>query len=487
LTVGAPATSRGSIWTRFPGLTQTPDVWLGFALFLTAAAVRVALAGLPPYGDEAAHYFVSRHLGQVPANVQPPADVTDWLFWQRPAFSLLLWPGAQFGFEGYRVWNGLLVALLPVLVFTLARQAGAGRSSAAVVGAIAVVHPSVVLWSVRVFPDALMASIVLCGLGLHLAGRRGAAALLLLVATWVKEPAALALAASVAHTAVQGWRAGRNRAWTLRLDKATSLGLYCLLVSPLPILVSILLLGGATPGWSSGPLQISHWDSFFLSVWLLVPILAALRSPRSIVLAAWAFLFPAFYFAYASLGHGVEAWYLVLPNALALAASAPGLTALARLLPTLGRPGPRWAATGLAVALCLAWTLAPGSTPGKPVVTPVVGAQASLAESIELAAADTSLRDAMRMAQATGREQLLAVDVGWFYIFYPLSESFDEVVWSYTFPDFGDQELEPWMGIGVVTFVQKDPKPQNAALLQRYASCTIWQDARHAVILADEC
>ncbi|HEX2066910.1 MAG TPA: hypothetical protein VHI93_08875, partial [Candidatus Thermoplasmatota archaeon] len=151
----APARWRASPWLP------------AAAAYALALAARAWLLDAPVYGDEAAHFYVARHLGASPANLVPDLGVPQWLFWQRPLFSLLLWPGAALSFEGYRIWHILLSSLLAPLAMAVVAQAGGRRVPQWTAGVAAALLPGLVGWGVRVFPDSLMATLFLGAVWLH--------------------------------------------------------------------------------------------------------------------------------------------------------------------------------------------------------------------------------------------------------------------------------------------------------------------------------
>ncbi|HET6399328.1 MAG TPA: hypothetical protein VFH47_07220 [Candidatus Thermoplasmatota archaeon] len=99
------------------------------ALWALAFALRLLLAGGGAYGDEAAHYYMARHGPQDPDNVVPAGDLLSRIWWERPLFSVLLAPGAAFGFLGYRVGHAAAAATTPREAGRMRYQASTPRPS----------------------------------------------------------------------------------------------------------------------------------------------------------------------------------------------------------------------------------------------------------------------------------------------------------------------------------------------------------------------
>ncbi|MEK6985001.1 MAG: hypothetical protein AABX89_01290 [Candidatus Thermoplasmatota archaeon] len=450
------------------------------ALYAVALAIRLWVAGGQPYGDEAAHYYVARHLGAGPTNVFPPQEM-EFLFWQRPFFSLLLWPGAQFGFEAYRLQGHLVSALLPVLVALLVRSGGGRVGWSIATGLVAAAWPPVVLWSVRVFPDPLLAALVLLGLLAWRSGRIGTAAALFLAATWVKEVGYLVPFALFATGLVAALRTREASLWPLRLNRPLTALAASLVLGPLPLLYDLAILGGPAPGWSTSPLNISHLDGLFFSVWLIPLLGLGLRWPTTRNLSAVALLYPGFYILYSMTGRGIEAWYMVLPSLLVLAAASLTLhEASTRVRPAL-RAVP---AALVAVALLVAFL--PSGTALRDLATPASPEQASLSELADGLARDTRLTEALDAIPEPQTVGIFSVDMPWFYVAYPLTERFAFLGVGLTV--FGT--LPEWRAAfddADWTVVAKNDAELNRAIRAGYADCLRHDNPDFAVFETDAC
>lgn len=454
-------------------------------LWAVAAAARLALLDGPLYGDESAHYAVSRGWGSDPDNVTPDYELNGALWWQRPLFSMLLAPGAAFGLDGYRIEHALLAALLPVLVAEVARKAGVRPLLAAGAGLAVALHPFFVLWGARVFPDAMMAALVLAGLRAHQARRPLAAAGLLLAAVWVKETAAVALLALLAWTLWSGRRAGDVDLWPMRLDRPSTALLFACVLAPLPLAHAILDVGGRLPGWSSTPLSWAHGSGFFLTAWIAVPVLAGLAWRRSRPFSLLALAYPAFYVAYAVLGHGVEFWYLVLPAALSVLAAAVALEVAARHASASVRASGKAAAAGLALILAIL-ILVPSTLGAKDLASPGAPPPASLAQLSDQLQGD-DLADVVAAIRADQWAVVFLVDPGWFHVDHPFAERAGALGWAYTTVNIPLGEWTYAVEGSDVTVLMKVGRPLNEALREAYADCIQYEDATYVLIEGPRC
>lgn len=447
--------------------------------------MRLMLLDGPIYGDEAVQYAMSRHWGADPVNVEPVYDLNGPLWWQRVMFPVVLSPGAALGIAAFRVEHALLASLLPVLAAGLLRQAGVRPLLAAGTGVAVAIHPTFVLWGARVFPDTLMACFVLAGLWAHVARRPILAALLLLAAVWTKEMAGLALLGLLVWTAMRGRRAGTVRLWPVELDRpATALAGACLL-APWPLVYAVLGLDGRMPGWSRMPLEWSHVSGVLASEWLIVPIVAGLFWPRSRPWSILSLAYALFYVMYGLTGRGVEAWYFVLPAALALLASAVALDTAARhskfSVRSAGQVG---AAFGLTVILVLA--AVPHTVAAKQAATPLAPTFTSLPQLDDLLQGD-HLMQTVSSIEGDQWGLVLIIDVGWFNVHYPFAERADMVQWHYT---DADRPIEQWAadveGAGA-TVVLKFEGPLNRAIRATYTDCVQFENGSYVVIDGSNC
>ena len=134
-----------------------------------------------------------------------------WFFWQRPFLALPFYPFAAHSFEAYRAAHIVLASTVPALGAWLLRSMGIGRSASVAAAVVLAVHPILLPWGVMVLPDSLVLALTLGALLAAQHGRPAATAVLLWVATWVKEVAfvtALALLVLACWRDADGRRAG---------------------------------------------------------------------------------------------------------------------------------------------------------------------------------------------------------------------------------------------------------------------------------------
>jgi hypothetical protein len=466
--------------------------WLPYvAAYALALAVRAWFLGTPVYGDEAAHFYVSRHLGMsphAPHVLYPETDATHWLFWQRPLFSLLLWPGAAVSFQGYRVWHALLSSLLAPLAMALVAQAGGDRWARAGVGVAVAVLPGIVGWGIRAFPDSLMAALFVAGVLLHGRGWHGRAAAAFLAAAWVKEVAAAGILAVFLSSLVQAMRRREVGVWPFRLDKACTAYLAAGFLAPVPLLVSVFALGGIPPGWSTSKATLGLLDGLFASAWLVPLVLLGLRWGRTRRLALWALVFPLFYGVYGVLLHrGVEGWYLVPPQVLALAAAAVALEeALRRVATPTGRRVGQAGAAALALLL-LASAVLPGRVGADAVALPLRGGSLPLPDLHAALGYRHPLDAPVAALPLDGSTDVMVVDVEWFYLYYPFAETANFTGWSYTFIEVPPATWAKAVEGPQATLLGKNDRPMNQALRVAYADCRVWENDGFAIFQGQRC
>lgn len=472
---------------------QVPRWVAPAGLFALAAAVRLAFVGTRPYGDEAHHYFVARFFGEGPANLYPPAE-HEWLFWWRPLFSLLLSPGAQFGFTGFRVGYMLLAAGIAPVVWWWLRGRGVSRTASILAGIVAALHPFLLVWGVRAFPDGLMVVFYVLGLALWERGRRLAGAVALLAATWVKEVALIGIAVLLAEEVWAALRRdGREVSVRLGVRHAMLAGVLALAYVPHWYAES---LGGRSPGWTRGGDLESVLDGAFTTVWFVPVVIAALawRSSRRPALHALAYL--GFYAVYhVAFGGAAERWYFVLPTVLALAA----VTALLDALWAQGRAAAAPRLARVTAPVCIAFVVAllavqaivPGDVAAKQeALHPQVDIiELSYEETLrEERARDHALWDVLAQADATDLQNVLAVDVAWFFSVWPLSEKADFVATAWTegaAPDWVWQVAVE--DIANMTLLRRSPTPLSLALQEVYADCIGAQNAEYVLLRGQGC
>jgi hypothetical protein len=406
------------------------DAAVAAVLAALAFAARWPLLGAPVYGDEAVHYAMARRLGGsggISFFEGGPWTLAH-LVAGRPLFALLHAPGAWFGFEGFRVLGAAFSALLPAAAYVLARRLGARPWLAAGAGAAVALHPSLVVWGARVFPDSLMAVFVVAGLAAHAAGRKGLAWLLVVAAVWVKESALGALGGLLVFEAVAlaRERSAAGTKWGTQGLWRRARPLAALAVAPVPLLVGHALFP-LWPGYASGGDVRSALEPLLLSSWLLAPLAAAWAVPRARPAAAAATGLLALYALHAAVrGRLLQGWYAVLPAALALALAAAVVEAGLR-----SRRWPRLAAPPLAVGLAGLMVLAvAGTTALGALAHPVQPrGEAGLPDTVDAVRREGADAEAMvRFQEARRPATVLEVDVFWHSVDYPLSGTRSTVV-----------------------------------------------------------
>jgi hypothetical protein len=468
-------------------------------LWASAFALRLTLLRAHPYGDEAAHFYIARHLATPPDNIHYVYPDFPFLFMpvesvfaQRPVFFLLLAPGALLGFEGFRVLHMALASLLPSVGVLLAQSWGARRWLAYAAGVALVIHPVFVTFGALVFSDTLATLLLAASLLARSHGRPAAAAGLLLAAIWTKEVLLVAAVALFAIELRREWRSGGS-VWPLRLGRTASGDLFVLLFGLLPTVASYFL-DGLFPGWGRGGDVWAAVDRLLVIPWLLPLLLLGLWWPRTRFPALLALLYPAFYLAYRmTTGRGLAIWHLPLPNFLVLVALAVLLDELLRRSGGGSRRAGARAAVVAVAALLLVQVAAPDAATWKQEVTAPIGQDTdfSLADTIRYnLQRDQDLWKAVQHAQ--GNESLLAVDVMWFYVLYPLSDHFDRVQYVYTvWVAPAQQELHPiaaaFERAGAVLLHVDDNSAVNRALRGTYSDCASFSTGDYRVYRPATC
>jgi hypothetical protein len=464
--------------------------WLpAVGLYVAALAARLPFLGTRPYGDEAHHYYIARHLGQGPDNIYRMLD-NEWLFWWRPLFSLALSPGAQAGFMGFRFGYMLLVAALAPLLWWWLRGRGVSQRASVVAGLLVAFHPFIVTWGVRAFPDELMAVGFVAGLALWERGRHAAGAVAFLAAAWVKEVAIVGIAVLFAEELLTGLRRD-GREVTVRLGARHAFLAVVLALAYVPHLYAEHI-GGRPPGWSRGGDVAGILDGAFTTVWFVPLVVAALwlRPSRRSALLALTYL--AFFAAYtAVLGGRAEQWYYVLPTVLGLAAVVAFVDALARdVRPALRRAARPVAA--VALAILAAQVLLPSTVAAKhEVLHP--GIEGMVEPNVLEAMRDEHLRDQdlwTAMAQMHGEdwENVFLVDVAWFFAIYPISERATYVATAYT---EGSSPNLVWAGaieaVANTTIMHRNLSPLSLAIGDVYADCITDASAQYVLLRGQDC
>lgn len=402
-------------------------------LFALAFAVRMALLKAVPYGDETAHYTMARTLGFLDSSVYWIDAASTFRLYPlvvaRPVFALAHWPGAAFGFEGFRVLGIAYAALLPLLVYVLARQLRVRVPAAVLAGLVVALHPAFVVWGSRVFPDTLMADLVLGGLIAYVAGRTRLSAVLMLLACLAKETALPAAAGLAAHAVLVGLRPspGGPSRWRRLQPAAWHVGATVLGTSG--VVVSYLIVP-RLPGWTSGGTVAQTLDALTLWPWLAIVPLLALWNRRLWPPAAALASTIAFYLAFVVLRDGnINGWYVLLPAALAVLLATAGFDQGMQ-----SRAWPRMAAVTLGVAFVFAAVVAVvGSENGGPLLHPATDrGEAGLVASIGFVRSENPwLAEAIRFQQEESPARVLDLDLGWFWLSYPFRGA-DQTAFSFT-------------------------------------------------------
>jgi hypothetical protein len=451
-----------------------------------ALAVRAAILDAHPYTAEAAHYAMARDLWHGVRNLDSlfddvVPDTFSWFFWQRPLLCLLYWPGAQFGFTGFRVEHILVSSAVPVLAAVLLRQLGTRPSYAYGCAAVLCVHPVLVPWSVLVLPDSTVAALTLAGLLAAHAGRPVLTGALLLAGAWVKE---VGFVTAAALFVLACWREAdgtRARPWPLRLGPFATVLLPVTLLSFLPLYVSLHLPFGAMPGFRIGGGFAQSLERLFLLLWL-APVAAfglALPSVRRFALAAGAW--PAFFIVFHVLTHkAVEIWYNVVPATMVACAAAATLSAL----PRSGTAAQRWAPAALTVLvvtlLAVQVAVPQGAALNRAAVTPLSHeGQWDLPQAMaEEHTRDDDLFAAIADVTPDHHKVWTALDMDYSLVMFPLAAQAGRMNKDFT-PDgdVPDEALRWWAGAierkADATFLAgpEHASDLNQALREAYAPC----------------
>lgn len=464
------------------------DAALAVLAYAAALVARLTLLDVHPYGDEAHHYYIAREFGATPANLVGGGDL-HWLFWWRPLFSLLLSPGAQLSFEGFRLGYILLTASLAPLAYLLVRSRGLHIWAASFGALLVGLHPFLVLWGVRAFPDELMAVFYVLGLLLWQQQRFLGAGAALLAASWVKEVALVG-----AGLLLLGHLWQTRSGWRPRLTRGAIVLAIVLALAYVPHLYAESI-GGRPPGWTRGGDLVGVLDGAFLSIWFLplVALAVASRPARRLALHALGYL--TFFAAYhVVLGGAAEQWYFVLPATLAFLALAAALGDWVPRALAWGRSGAYAAAAPVAVVLVLLATqvLAPTASQSKQDLH-VPGWEGLDFSAQELWAyerqRDDGLWQAIDALTPADRQALLLVDVAWFYGVWPFPDITGAVGSGFTVDN--PAPSADWATVveehASATLVFHHDSPLNHALRKAYAPCISFSNADYTIIQGRRC
>lgn len=470
------------------------DTGLALALGLLSFGVRVSMLGSDPYGDEAVHFHIARSFGLDNPRVVNEGAKT-YLFVQRPLFSLLMWPGAILGFAAYRVWHMLFASALVVVVFGMLREQRVRPVLAAGAGLILTLHPTFVLWGLRVFPDTLMTLMLVLAVRAHLMKRPIQTGGFALAAVWIKEVAVVVVATLFIWSTVRAWIQRDFGLWPFRMDRMqTALG-AALALSMLPLWLGISYFDGRFPGWSTNYRPIFVVDNMFLSLWLVPMVALGLMYRRTRIFAIVALALAAFFVYYRfGLGRGVDDWFWVSTGVLSLTAAAITFERSLSAVAARSRRGLNWApvAIGAAGFVVLALQIvAPAGTQARELAyTSHDSLQPPLWSAVKKASGHTDLQEVVAWLEKRQPLNLLLADVGWFYVDYPFSDLAPHVGVAYTEPEIG-AGVELWVEAieeaANYTVLMETHWPMNGAIRETYAECVEFREGPYWVINGQNC
>lgn len=483
--------ARGKVGSLLqPGRTPTPleaHDWFAMVLVaLMAFAFRWDLRHAQPYIAETWHWHVAVNLwhSAVPnvldAAGRPFLDLS-WFFWQRPLLTLPFHPFADHSFAAYRAAHIAITTMVPPLGMWLLRSLGTRLPAALAVGLLLAVHPLFLPWGVLMLPDMTVLALLLAALLAAHHGRPVPTAVLLWVASWVKE---IAFVTALALLVLACWRDGDGRparAWPPRLGPFARWLLPVVPLAFLPLWVSLQMPGVRFPGFRPGGDLADMLEWLFLAIWLAPVPLLGLASARTRRLVLVAMAWPAFFLVHHVVnGKAMEPWYYVLPAAFTLLAAAATLDALA----VVGRPAVR---KGVAVAVtalaCVVWVqveVPDGDARNQALVTPLTGRGHWDLEQVQAFehVRDTGLAELIALPGAGERGTWIVADIEVSFLYYPLAQQADTVyaVWSSLDP-VEPAALAAWRdavenGTDATLLVARDDMPGNVATRLAYAECS---------------
>lgn len=483
-----------------PTMTLARRDWpVLLGLYLLTAILRLPLITTGLYGDEGWHYFVSKTWGAPVANfhlldLYDTVDARGLFLW-RPLFFIALTPAALISFEAYRALFVLYTSLIAPLLFLVLRELWVRRILAAGAGLAFAISPYFITWGDRVFPDVFMSTFFLAGLWFLVRRQPIPAAILFVVAMWVKEAALVAVGGLLLLQSTEALTHGRLSLRPLRIPRMiAALGFACVL-GLVPLFVG-LRLGITFPGWSNGTLRPDAVDLFFGSAWLIPLILIGIAWPRTRTLSLLALIHPVFYVTHNLVrGRAIEVWYYALPQLIALVAAIHNLDEAAlrsRARLGLARAWPKAAAIAVALLFALG-AVVPSTVNAKSVLTP---ASQDRGPSIQQAmdyerSRDRTLADVMSHVQPADWESVFLLDVGWFFLWYPFGTSANVTRWAFTVFNPPPQELHRWVHVGEnmtrITVLFKTDLPLNEAFRETYVDCTEFENADYLILRPSAC
>jgi hypothetical protein len=428
----APGTlqpSRGAFLTR----EAQVHIISCTTLFAVALAYRLRELGAPLYGDQALYFYLSQTLGFAPGALRDLGSL--WThFAVRPFMYLFFWPWANLGMTSFRLANIIVGAGVPCLLYALIIRFRVRPGLAAIVALTASVHPVLVSFSGRCFPDNLATALVLSGYLAYFCDRAALATATLLLTVLSKEAYAMFLLPLAADGA---YRLIKTRS---HIVLAPLLGFGAVVITTV---LSIYVFDGRLQGWGSGKPDAAFFKGFLASGWF-IPLYVLLLLEGQINALLIGLAAPTFFIVWGHVLHrGVEVWYLYGPFCMALVALAVGLqTAIGSVAvpiehgPAVSRFAWLRRTISQSCALALVATIV------------VLPEQAGWRSWLDLVRID-QLLDAGPRASADPVEQmatyvrhqrpkeLLIMDSFWAYAYYPFGTTADHI-WKYYSTDNSD-------------------------------------------------
>lgn len=453
------------------------------SIFAIALLIRLLAVNAAPYGDEAVHYSIARTMGFGETGIHLFGSGASFklylLMMSRPVFFLLYWPFAAISFVAFKVWTSLLSSLVAVLVYVLARRLAANPFLAAAAGLGFAVNPAMVIWGSRAFPDTAMTGLVFVALIVLSHGRRTAASILLLLASWAKEVAVLVPAFLLALYLLETLREKKLAAGTIAMSVVTMLGV-------LPMVISALI-SGVWPGWGRGGPTWGIIELCLLTAWLVPLVLVGFTRRSLRFVCAMAALYPAFYLARRVLsGGGFDGWYAVLPAALALTCFAAVGSTLLREWPPFS-PHRRLALGAIGLVVVALFAPVVFSAPGLADLAAPLGTSAeSTWGAVGLVHSENQSLPTLTEFLAHHQGAYEVVDVGWFYWDYPVSAAAGRnitVVFSTFLGDhpMSNATLQHELAAQQWLLVEKHDSPSNAEIRDAHRGCIAFENPAFVV------
>jgi hypothetical protein len=399
-------------------------------LFALGLAFRLREVHAPLYGDQALYFYLSESLGIATSSVKDLSPLWTHVA-VRPFMYVFFWPWANMGMTAFRVANIVVGATVPCLIYCLSVRFRVGPALAAIVALAASVHPVLVTFSVKGFPDNLATALALGGYLAYFSNRRGAATALLLLTVLTKEAYAMFLLPLLGDGA---YRFMKTRSL---LALAPFVGLCAVVVTNG---ISIYLLDGRLQGWGSGKPESWFFRAFLASSWF-IPLYVLLLLEREMQVLLVSLAAPAFYAVWALLLHrGIEQWYIYGPFCVALVGLSVGLQSAMRhvaspiasgvpLLPS--RRERMRTASSKACAIALLATI---------VILPEQAGWRNWLDLVKLEhlldwtskAPPDHAEEMARVVKTQKPRDLLIVDTFWAYAYYPFGATARHVANTYT-------------------------------------------------------